>query len=293
MIIIPNQLLILWTQKLSLECLQCAKSVKLVALANASIKDSDIRLSPVKALESRLQKIRSEVAKQYSRLRDDNKTDHCKKTSHVTLFDGETISTTAVSTASTAVSTASTAIPTTSRAFSTVSTAISSTASAAVSTASTAIATTSRAVSTASVDIAAPSIGLDQIRGRYKIYISNEYLYTYISGSDFEKIKKRQKDRRLKIIRTQLAKFSAPLLETGLQVVSVELRTTGGQHVNLQLTPRYKKRIFNKNVQDNTLIPNVSYLLLKYGVSYEFYHEIAMLFKNLPRTYRVQYKIHM
>ena len=142
------------------------------------------------------------------------------------------------------------------------------------------------------MDIAAPSIGLDQIRGRYKIYISNEY-YTYISGSDFEKIKKRQKDRQLKIIRTQLVKFSAPLLDTGLQVVSVELRTTGGQHVNLQLTPRYKKRIFNKNVQDNTLIPNVSYLLLKYGVSYEFYHEIAMLFKNLPRTYRVQYKIHM
>jgi len=115
----------------------------------------------------------------------------------------------------------------------------------------------------------------------------------YISGRYFDKIKKGQKDRRLKIIRKQLINFSAPLLVTGLQVVSVELRTAGGHHINLQLIPRSKKRIFNTNIQDNSYIPNVAYLLLKYGVSYEFYHELTMLFKNLPRTYRVQYKICM
>ena len=34
-------------------------------------------------------------------------------------------------------------------------------------------------------------------------------------------------------------------------------------------------------------IPEICYLLLKYGVSLKFYHELAMECKELPRSYKV------
>jgi len=116
-------------------------------------------------------------------------------------------------------------------------------------------------------------------------------MYT-LSGSNYEKIEKRQRDRHLKIIREQLLKFSAPLLATGLQLVSIELKTTSGRHFILELTP--KPRVCSTRLsQDNKFVPNVAYLLLKYGVSFEFYHELTMLFKNLPRSYRVYAIVHV
>ena len=38
---------------------------------------------------------------------------------------------------------------------------------------------------------------------------------------------------------------------------------------------------------NDDLIPNVTYLLLKYGVSIELYNELAMVFDNLPESYKV------
>jgi len=39
--------------------------------------------------------------------------------------------------------------------------------------------------------------------------------------------------------------------------------------------------------KDDDMIPNVAYLLLKYGASIEFYHELTMVFDNLPKSYKV------
>lgn len=81
----------MWKQKLGLHCKQCAGSLTLVALANASIKDSNIQLSPAKLLEERLRKKMSEVAKEYSRRRNGKKIIYYNAMAHMAVYDGEAV----------------------------------------------------------------------------------------------------------------------------------------------------------------------------------------------------------
>lgn len=39
--------------------------------------------------------------------------------------------------------------------------------------------------------------------------------------------------------------------------------------------------------EDCYYVPQVAYLLLKYGVSIDFYHELSMVFDALPKSYKV------
>lgn len=48
-----------------------------------------------------------------------------------------------------------------------------------------------------------------------------------------------------------------------------------------------------KGHQQDQHIDTLTYLLIKHGVSMEFYHEISMQFKDLPRSYKVNSKIIM
>lgn len=73
----------------------------------------------------------------------------------------------------------------------------------------------------------------------------------------------------------------------GLNLVSVMLKTENNQKMNLEYSSEEKEnldvdRVFDRNTE------SVLYLLMKHGVSIEFYHELSMLFKEeLPRTYQV------
>lgn len=67
-------------------------------------------------------------------------------------------------------------------------------------------------------------------------------------------------------------------------MISLQLKTSSGNAVNLQLTPADMRQC---ETEKDDGIPNVAYLLLKYGASIEFYHELTMIFDNLPRSYKV------
>ena len=65
----------------------------------------------------------------------------------------------------------------------------------------------------------------------------------------------------------------------------MQLQTSCGNTVDLQLMIADMKQCETEKDSDD--VPNVAYLLLKYGVSIEFYHELTMVFDNLPRSYKV------
>ena len=44
----------------------------------------------------------------------------------------------------------------------------------------------------------------------------------------------------------------------------------------------------NAEAHHRQMVEHLTYLLLKHGVSMEFYHEVAMSFKDLPRSYKVK-----
>lgn len=78
--------------------------------------------------------------------------------------------------------------------------------------------------------------------------------------------------------------FTSPLTTVGLNVSSIQLQTTSNNVVNLQLIP--KKRAESDHGNDD-YVPNIAYLLMRYGVSMEFYHELSMVVDDLPRSHKV------
>jgi len=78
--------------------------------------------------------------------------------------------------------------------------------------------------------------------------------------------------------------LGTPLAEIGLYVKSLELSTEE------QYNPVVVVDEENIDVDQNH-IATLTYYLLKHGVSMEFYHEISMLFKDLPRSYKARENI--
>ena len=87
---IPNSLLILWTEKLAMQCQQCNSVFKHSALANHSIQEgSGIRLSEAVSVETRLHKERLRITKRYKELRKGSRMKFYNATTHVILFQNE------------------------------------------------------------------------------------------------------------------------------------------------------------------------------------------------------------
>jgi len=95
----------------------------------------------------------------------------------------------------------------------------------------------------------------------------------------------RQKQRKLGAIRDDLQYyFGPPLAGIGLFIESVNLTTEE------PLDPIKVKVDYDDGHKEHEehMIEHLTYLLLKHGVSMEFYHEVAMRFKDLPRSYKVK-----
>lgn len=112
------------------------------------------------------------------------------------------------------------------------------------------------------------------------------------TGKDYEMIGSRQQCRRRELIKEKIINFAAPLQTSGLQVVSVQLQTHSKKLVHLQLVPGEKPQLSNMD-QNSELIPNIAYLLLRYGVSMECYHELSMVVDGLPKSYKVMIQLYM
>ena len=108
------------------------------------------------------------------------------------------------------------------------------------------------------------------------------YLVT-LTGKDYENIGTRQQCRRQQKIKEQFLGFASPLCATGLQLISIQPQTTNNNTVNLQLMPAQCSDMD----KDSPCVHNIAYLMLRYGVSMEFYHELSMIADGLPKSYKV------
>lgn len=85
--------------------------------------------------------------------------------------------------------------------------------------------------------------------------------------------------------------------QIGLKPVSVDLETTKGKliHLNLSPTPNKSASSTAKNsispTSSQAVSNNLLYLMLKYGMSQKCYHELTQEFDCLPRSYKVSYYI--
>jgi len=109
------------------------------------------------------------------------------------------------------------------------------------------------------------------------------------AGKPFEKLSDRQQRRRKVEIKHALGTICSGLTNTGLSLTSIQLETAEShQKINIDMQPPQCSTDSNDN-DSNTddLIPDMAYLMLKYGVSFECYHELCARFKDLPRAYKV------
>lgn len=108
------------------------------------------------------------------------------------------------------------------------------------------------------------------------------------AGGDYANLGDVQKSRRRKQIGRAILKYTSSLSEIGIQVVGVNLlQTTTQSVIPLQLFPKIRvlKEREEINESDN-IIPQVSQLLLRFGVSEECYHEITQIIGG-PKSYKV------
>lgn len=116
--------------------------------------------------------------------------------------------------------------------------------------------------------------------------------YTYV-GRPFETLSDRQKRRRKVEMKDTLSTVCSGMTDIGLTLTSVQLETTESHEtVNIPVQPPRCSSDSNDNDDSNNdnFIPDMAYLMLKYGVSFEYYHELCARFKDLPRAYKVSYR---
>jgi len=102
-----------------------------------------------------------------------------------------------------------------------------------------------------------------------------------IQGNRYEDVGTRQKQRRHSQIKDDVETIlGPPLAAIGLYVKSLKLSTEEQDPVIV---------VDEENIDmEHHHIATLTYYILRHGVSMEFYHEMSMLFKDLPRSYKVQ-----
>lgn len=107
-------------------------------------------------------------------------------------------------------------------------------------------------------------------------------------GKKYEEVGSRQQQRNRVKISNSLKDHCQDLPNSGLELASIQLRTTGSQDtIQIDIVqPAKEGKKVSKELDDK--IPQISNLMLQYGISYEFYHELSSIAKELPRTYKVE-----
>lgn len=105
-------------------------------------------------------------------------------------------------------------------------------------------------------------------------------------GKDYDELSDRQQRSRKTQIKDHINSHLSQLHKIGLQPLSLKLQSSNQEvFINLNegiINPR------NEVKEDRgKLAPDMLYLLLRYGISQESYHEIAMHCPSLPRLYQV------
>lgn len=105
-------------------------------------------------------------------------------------------------------------------------------------------------------------------------------------GKDYDDLSDRHQRERKKHIKDHVNSQLCQLNKIGLQLVSLKLKSNSQEvfiHLNEKnISPRTEIKEDRKKYA-----PDMLYLLLRYGISQESYHEMAMRCPDLPRLYQV------
>ena len=115
-----------------------------------------------------------------------------------------------------------------------------------------------------------------------------------LTGKPFSVLSKRQQRRRKATLKTSITNcLNSCKAANGLKTVSVTLKTKDDHKINLEcMNGSSEDKENQSSITDVEGVcyqspKSILYLLMKYGVSMEFYHELSMMFKSMPRTYQV------
>ena len=98
---------------------------------------------------------------------------------------------------------------------------------------------------------------------------------------------KRQKQRKIAKIKAKTTEYLKGLQKTGLTATCLQLRSVEGDSVNIQLTDvrmRPTQETIRTCNEKNKTLPHT---FMKNNISLSVYHELAMIFKELPRSHQV------
>lgn len=84
---------------------------------------------------------------------------------------------------------------------------------------------------------------------------------------------------KLGILQKTTARIYVP--QSDLELESIQLRNTGSHEtIHIQLLQPEPKETSKTHTEEK--IPYISQLMLQYGISYKFYHELSSIVKELP-----------
>lgn len=97
---------------------------------------------------------------------------------------------------------------------------------------------------------------------------------------------RQQRNRKQQIRNNAIQYFERYIGHIGLKPYSLNLQTTNGDLVHLNLSSDPVANMTTKP-KSYSITKNLQLLLLKHGISQECYHELAQEFDCLPRSYKV------
>lgn len=116
----------------------------------------------------------------------------------------------------------------------------------------------------------------------------------YYAGKPYDQLGERQQRRRKLQIKEDISNIATGISYTGLTITSIQFETESHMQVDIQMNPQTAQSRTDEN--NDEYIPDILYLMLKHGVSFNFYQELCARFGDLPRAYKVcinKHKIHI
>ena len=108
-------------------------------------------------------------------------------------------------------------------------------------------------------------------------------------GRVFDEVGERQKRRKLSDFGDSTKKALWFAESFGFKLKSIEVESQSGSAITLPLCTELQPQEDQPSSVDNSEITRATlYLLDKFAVSDEFYHELSMSYKDLPRSYKIK-----
>ena len=107
-------------------------------------------------------------------------------------------------------------------------------------------------------------------------------------GKNIDDVSKRHARRKLNEFTTKAEQVLWFAESFGLELDSIQAHTLSGREVKIQLSKTAGSSVESDRTQDSNKMKEILYLLDKFGVGDQYYHEMSMLDSSLPRSYKVK-----